>query len=230
MHLRHRLGRDLFGHDLSAGGRRPRRRAPAARGPGGPAVQAQRPGLRARHLQEARRHPGNLPRPLRGPRLAGAAVRRRGRGDPRVRPAHRPQVRRAAGDQGLRQLPLRHAAPHPAAGGQVHPRGDEGPGRLVRAERQAAGGPAPGAAHHLRPGDDRDHRLLRRDRELFPLPDRPPARRAAADLLRIHPRQRPAVRRREPPDHSADRRHVQGRPQPQVHPDRVRLPPALGDG
>ena len=63
-------------------------------------------------------------------------------------------------------------------------------------------------AHHLRHRDDRGHRLLRRHRELFPLPHRPPAGRAAADLLRIHPRQRPPVRRREPPDHSATRRHV----------------------
>ena len=52
------------------------------------------------------------------------------------------------------------------------------------------------------------------------------AGRAAADLLRIHPRQRPAVRRREPPDRAADRRHVPRRLPPQVHPGRVRLPPA----
>ena len=64
--------------------------------------------------------------------------------------------------------------------------------RLADRQRQAAGSAAPGAAHHLRPGDDRGHRQLRRDRELLALPDRPPARRASADLFRIHPRQRPA--------------------------------------
>ena len=59
------------------------------------------------------------------------------------------------------------------------------------------------------------------------LSHRPPSGRAAADLLRIHPRQRPAVRRREPPDDPAAGGHVQGRLQPQVHPGRIRLPPAL---
>ncbi len=133
-------------------------------------------------------------------------------------------------DQDLRQQPLRHAAPDPEPGRQRHQgRAEAAPG-LAGGQRQAAGGPAPGAAHHLRPGDDRGHRLLRRHRELQPLPHRPPARRAAADLLRIHPRQRPAVRRREPPDHAADRRHVPRRLQPQIHPGRIRLPPALVPG
>ena len=68
---------------------------------------------------------------------------------------------------------------------------------------QAARGAAARAAHQFRPGDDRRDRLLRGDRELLPLPHRPPARRAAADPVRISARKRAAVRRREPPDDAA---------------------------
>ena len=53
--------------------RRQGRREEADGRPGGPAVQAQRPGLRARHLPPARRHHRDLPGPLRGPRLARSA-------------------------------------------------------------------------------------------------------------------------------------------------------------
>ena len=70
VHLRHRLGGDLHRHDLHRQRRRQDRREAADGRPGGPAVQAQRPGLRARHLPPARRHHRDLPRPLRGPGLA----------------------------------------------------------------------------------------------------------------------------------------------------------------
>ena len=53
--------------------RRADRREEADGRPGGTAVQAQRPGLRARHLPPARRDGRDLPRPLRGPRLARSA-------------------------------------------------------------------------------------------------------------------------------------------------------------
>jgi hypothetical protein len=65
---------------------RPRR---AAGRPRGTAVPAQRYQLHPRHLPGARRRHRNLPGALRGPRLAGLAVRRRDRGDPRIRPADR---------------------------------------------------------------------------------------------------------------------------------------------
>src|SRR3546814_1111380 len=69
---------------------------------------------------------------------------------------------------------------------------------------QAAGGAAAGAADQFRPGDDRGDRLLRGDRKLFALPDRPTAWRAAADPVRISARKRAAVRRRAPPDRSEE--------------------------
>jgi excinuclease ABC subunit B len=63
-----------------------------------------------------------------------------------------------------------------------------GMGRLLEAQRLEQ-------RTHVRPGNAAGHRLLRRHRELFALPDRPPAGRAAADPVRIHPRQRPRLRR-----------------------------------
>ncbi len=53
---------------------------------------------------------------------------------------------------------------------------------------------ANGKLFEVRPGDDPGHRLLCGNRELQPLPDRPSGRRAAADLLRIHPGKRPPLR------------------------------------
>ena len=79
VHLRHRLGRDLFGHDVHPQAGRAHRPAPAHRRSGGAAVQAQRRRLLSRRVPRARRRGRDLSRPLRGPRLARAAVRRRDR-------------------------------------------------------------------------------------------------------------------------------------------------------
>ena len=148
----------------------------------------------------------------------------------RVRPAHRPEDRRAEARQDLRQLALRHAQADAAAGDQVHQdRAQAAPRRAVR-RRQAARGAAARAAHHVRHGDDGGDGLLRRHRELLALSHRPPARRAAADLVRIPARQRAGVRRREPRDGAADRRHVPRRLPAQGHARRIRLPPALLHG
>ncbi len=65
------------------------RPAPADRRSGGAAIQAHRRRFLARHLPGARRLHRHLPGALRGPRLAGQPVRRRGGVDPRVRSAHR---------------------------------------------------------------------------------------------------------------------------------------------
>ena len=92
---------------------------------------------------------------------------------------------------------------------------------------QVARGAKARAAHQFRSRDDRRDRLLRRNRELQPLPHRPPARRAAADPVRISSRKRSAVRRREPPDGAADRRDGARRPPPQDHARRIWLPAAV---
>ena len=67
-------------------------------------------------------------------------------------------------------------------------------------------------------------------RELFALSHRPPARRAAADPVRISARQRARVHRREPCHGAADRRDVQRRLSAQGDARRIRLPPALLHG
>ncbi len=109
-------------------------------------------------------------------------------------------------------------------------------GRAQAAPRRAlhrgppAGGAAARAAHRVRHGDDGGDRLLRRHRELLALPHGPPARRAAADAVRVPARQRAGVRRREPRHRAADRRHVPRRLPAQGDAGRVRLPPALLHG
>ena len=108
--------------------------------------------------------------------------------------------------------------------------GTEMAARPVARPGPPAGSAAAGAAHHLRSRNDGSHRLLRRHRELFALSDRPPPRRAAADAVRICPRQRACVRRRKPRHRAADRRHVQRRLPAQGDAGGIRLPPALLHG
>ncbi len=116
LHLRHRLGRDLFRDDLHLAGRRARQPQPAPGAAGRAAIQAQRPEFRARHLPRARRHHRDLPGAPRGPRLAPLAVRRGARGDPRIRSADRREDGRAGRDHRLSQQPLRHAQADADAG------------------------------------------------------------------------------------------------------------------
>ncbi len=94
-------------------------------------------------------------------------------------------------------------------------------GRLLEAQR---------LAHKFRPRNDPGDRLLQRHRELLALPDGPQTRRAAPHPLRVHPRQRHLLRRREPRHRAPARRHVPRRLPPEVHPGRARLPPALLHG
>ena len=183
-----------------------------------------------RHLPRARRHRRAVPGAFGRPRLAHLAVRRRGGVHHRVRSAHRPEDRRTETHQGLLQLALRHAQADAAAGHQVHQgRAQAAPGGTVQL-RPPAGGAAPRAAHRVRHGDDGGDRLLRRHRELLALSHRTPARRAAADPVRVPARQRAGVRRREPRHRAADRRHVPRRLPAQGDARRIRLPPALLHG
>ena len=76
-------------------------------------------------------------------------------------------------------------------------------------------------------GDAGDGRLLQRHRELLTLSHRTQSRRAAADAVRVHSRERAADRRREPRHRAAARRDVSRRLPAQVDARRVRLPPAV---
>ena len=147
VHLRHRLGRDLFGHDLHAEAGRQDRAAPVDRRPGGAAIQAHAGRFLPRLVPRARRRHRDLPGALRGPRLARLAVRRRDRVDPRIRPAHRAKDRRAGIRQGLRQFALRHAAPDADPGDRRHQARARRPPRPAQRRRPPAGGAAAGAAH-----------------------------------------------------------------------------------
>ena len=227
MHLRHRLARGVR-QDGPEPAPRPagRARAPAAR-PGRAAVQAQRPRFPPRHLPRARRLDRDLPRASGGPRLAPVAVRRRDRGDRRVRSADRRAHRHARARQALPEQPLRDPQADAERGGGRDQGRAEGAARRVAPGPAPARGRAPGAAHHRRSGDDRHDRILPRDRELLALPDRPAPGRAAADPVRVPARQRAPDRRREPHLGAPAARHVPRRLPAQVHARRVRLPPAV---
>ncbi len=132
--------------------------------------------------------------------------------------------------QDLRQFALCHAAPDAAAVARRHQARAEDPARRAERAGPAARSAAARAAHHLRPRNAGGDRLLRRHRELFALSHRPPARRAAADPVRVSARQRPDLLRREPCDDPADRRHVSRRLPAQGDAGRIRLPPAVLHG
>jgi hypothetical protein len=148
VHLRHRRRRDLFRHGLRGEARRAHLPAPAPRRPGGAALPAQRRQFRSRGLPGARRHHRGLPLASGGPRLAHLAVRRRDRGDPRVRPADRRSHRRTGAGQALCQLALRDAQADAGAGGALDQAGPADPARRVRGRWPHPRSPAPGAAHH----------------------------------------------------------------------------------
>ena len=230
VHLRYRLGRDLYRDDVRAEEGRAHRPAAIDRRPGGAAIQAHPGRFHPRHFPGARRRHRHLSGALRRPRLAREPVRRRRRKYRGVRSAHRPQAGRSRIHQDLRQLALCDAAADAGAGDQVDQIGIEVAAGSAQQSGPPAGSAAAGAAHHLRPGDDGSHRLLRRHRKLFALSDRTPPRRAAADLVRICPRQRAGVRRRKPRHRAADRRHVQRRLPPQGDAGRIRFPAALLHG
>ena len=77
VHLRHRLGRDLFGDDAGPRGGQDRRAAALSGRAGRPAIPPQRSGLSARQLPRAGRRGRALARPPRGSGVALFLLRRR---------------------------------------------------------------------------------------------------------------------------------------------------------
>ena len=230
VHLRHRLGRDLFGDDVRDQARREAQSASAARRPGRAAIQAHRRRFLSRLVPRARRRHRDFPGALRGSRLAGVAVRRRGGIDPRIRSADRAKDRRAGIRQNLRQLALRDAAADAVAGDLGHQVRTEAAARPAQCRRPPARGAAARTAHDLRSRNDGGDRSLRRHRELFALSHRAKTRRAAADLVRVRAGQCAGLRRREPRHRAATRRHVSRRLPAQGNARRIRFPPAVVHG
>ncbi|MEJ7715836.1 MAG: DEAD/DEAH box helicase family protein [Thermoleophilaceae bacterium] len=107
LHLRPRLAREVRPDDAAAQARRDDRPRRGAAQAGGHPVLAQRHRTRARHLPRARRDARGLPG-LRRDRLPRRDVRRRDRGDPGVRPAHRRGAQGPGARGRLAGHPLRH--------------------------------------------------------------------------------------------------------------------------
>ena len=166
---------------------------------------------------------------LRRDGLPDRPLRRRDRGGPALRPADRRGDRRDRPRLGLAGVALRDQRRDGRARGRRDPRRTGIADRRTRERRQTAGGPPAAPAHLLRPRDDQRARLHLGDRELLADPRRPRTRHPAAHPDRLLPRRLHLLRRREPPDDPADRRHVPRRPLAQADPGRLRLPPALGD-
>ena len=226
VHLRPRL----------AGGVREARRLPDRRRGDGPRRDAAEAD---RHPVRPQRHAAR-PRPLpgqgrRGRDPAGVLrdgvprldVRRRGRADHPLRPAHRRGLREARHDHRLPGDPVRHLeADDRARSGRDQARARAAGGAVREPGADARGAPDP-AAHRVRPGDDAGARLLQRDRELLAHPRRPAGGLGAAHAARLLPLRLRRLRRRVAPDDAADRRHVRGRPLAQADARRLRLPASV---
>ncbi len=166
VHLRDRLAGALPRADAAVQGGgvdRPRRAVPEA---DRDAVRAQRHQPHPRDLPGQGRAAGGLSG-LRRDRLPDRAVRRRGRGDPALRPADRRGARRDRPRRGLAGDPLRDQGGDDRAGGRRHQAGDERAARLVRGAGQAARGPPAAAAHRVRHRAAQGARLRPGDRELL---------------------------------------------------------------
>ncbi len=175
LHLRPRLARGLLRDaPLRPAGGHPRPAGPALAPRGGP-LRPQRLRAEARHLPGAGRRGRDRAR-LRGERDPHRAVRGRGGADQLLRPADREGdgAARPGGDLPLE--PLRHAA----AAARRRREDDRGGAHGGEAEAgepgQAARGPAPLPAHHVRPRDAARDRPLPRHRELLAPPLRAASR------------------------------------------------------
>ena len=227
LHLRARLAGGVAREGADPRGRRrarPRRDAPHA---DRLAVRPQRHGARARALPGARRRR----RGAAGERRDGVPdldVRRRGRADLPLRPAHRRGAVEARQPRHLAGDGVHHLEADGRARGRRDPPRARGAGGDVRGGgADARGAPHP-PAHRVRPRDAEGARLLQRDRELLARPRGPPARVASVHADRLLPGRLRRLHRRVPPDRPADRRDVRGRPLAQADARRLRLPAPVG--
>jgi hypothetical protein len=144
LHLRHRLGRDLHRHDLRAEASASASTSASCSPTSWRCNTSATTPISCAAPSACAATRSSSSRPTRGPRLAHLAVRRRDRIHHRVRPADRPEDRRAGG-QGLRQLALRDAQADAEAGGERHQGRAEAAareltraGRLLEAQRSSS--------------------------------------------------------------------------------------------
>ena len=146
------------------------------------------------------------------------------------RPAHRRDARASSTrTHGLPGHPLRRRRRADGAGDGRDRGRAAGAAGLVRGGGQAARGAAPAHAHAVRPRDDGRGRLLQRHRELLDAHRRP--RRSASRRSRCSttsPTTSCSSSTRATSGRAAAARAVRGRPQPQGHARRARLPAAVG--
>ena len=227
LHLRPRLA-----GGVRAEGRLPQRGRGAGSRPR--AAQADRHPVRAqRHAARARALPrqgrrARDPAGALGDGVSRLVLRRRGRGDHALRPAHGRGAVAARHDHRLPGHAVRHVEADDRARRGRDPARALRAGEAVRGGGPAARGAPHQAAHRVRPRDDAGARVLQRDRELLAHPRRPPGRLGTAHAARLLPVRLPHLHRRVAPDRAADRRHVRGRPLAQADARRLRLPAAVG--
>jgi excinuclease ABC subunit B len=139
------------------------------------AVRPQRHDARPRALPREGRHPRGAARELRD-RVPRLVLRRRGRADHALRPAHRRGASRSSTPRRLARRP-QYVTSQPTIERAVSEiRAElEAQVKKFEADKDARGAPHP-PAHRVRPRDDAGARLLQRDRELLADP-RGPSRR-----------------------------------------------------
>ena len=163
-----------------------------------------------------------------GDRVPGLVLRRRGRGDHALRPAHRRGALQARQPRHLARDRVRHVDAVDRARDRRDPARARAAGGPVRGGGPDARGAPDPPAHRVRHGDAEGARLLQRDRELLAHPRGPAAGLAPVHADRLLPRRLRRLRRRVAPDRAPDRRHVRGRPLAQADARRLRLPAAVG--
>ena len=193
-------------------------------------VRAQRHRARTRPVPGQGRRAGGAARERRD-RLPHLVLRRRGRADLALRPAHRRGARAAREPRDLARDRVRHlaarrsSAPSTTSAPSSRPRcgSSRSEGKMLE-------------AHRIRQRTEYDLEMLKElgfcsgiENYSRVLEGRPPGL-APVHPDRLLPRRLRRLRRRVAPDDPADRRHVRGRPLAQADARRLRVPAALRDG
>src|SRR5205823_6428912 len=122
-----------------------------------------------------------------GDRVQDLLLRRRGRADQPLRPAHGRDLRAPRQRCDLAGNGVRHVQADDRARRRRDPPRARAAGQAVRVGEPAARGPPDPPTHRIRPGDAAGAWFLQRDRELLAAPGRPCARHAPVHAARLLP-------------------------------------------